>query len=79
MKLYVERNITQNQFILQIKRKYLNDLENLDVDDIWLYQLNKKKQMTTVAKSFDKIFRFVNIGQNKKRLNSTMSTCGIIY
>ena len=42
-------------------------------------QLNKKKQMTTVAKSFDKILRFVNIGQNKKRLNSTMSTCGIIY
>ena len=42
-------------------------------------QLNKKRQMTTFAKSFNKILRFVNIGQNKKRLNSTMSTCGIIY
>ena len=40
MKLYLERNITQNDFILQIKRKYLSDNEDIDVDDIWLYRLN---------------------------------------
>lgn len=39
MKLYIDNEISINQFIVQIKRTFFKDIEEITEDDIWLYRI----------------------------------------
>ena len=43
MKIYVNKEITLNEFILIIKNKCFKDVKNVNHNDIWIYKLNRKK------------------------------------
>jgi hypothetical protein len=37
MMIYVDRNICINEFIIMIKNRFFQNMENVELEDIWLY------------------------------------------
>lgn len=37
--IYVNRQICINEFIIMIKNRYFKNIENVELEDIWLYRV----------------------------------------
>ena len=39
MRLFIDKEISLNEFIVMIKNRFFNKNDDIDLEDIWLYRL----------------------------------------
>lgn len=39
MRLFIDKEISLNEFIIMIKNRFFNKNDDIDLEDIWLYRL----------------------------------------
>lgn len=39
--VYVDQNVSCNEFIIMLKQRFYRDCDNIDLEDIWLYRINQ--------------------------------------
>jgi hypothetical protein len=44
MKLYIDKEISFNEFIVMIKNRFFSNNDDIELEDIWLYRLNQLKK-----------------------------------
>lgn len=45
--MYVNQNISLNEFIIMIKSKFLQNAQNVDLEDIWIYRIIQQKSASS--------------------------------
>lgn len=51
MKLYIDKEISFNEFIVMIKNRFFSNNDDIELEDIWLYRLNQMKSLEAKTKA----------------------------
>lgn len=55
MMIYVNRKICINEFIIMIKNRFFKNIENIELEDIWLYKIIEVNDGSNKMQNFQKI------------------------
>ena len=55
MMIYVNRIICINEFIIMIKNRFFNNVENIELEDIWLYAVRDINEGSKKMQYLEKI------------------------